>query len=241
MRKIIAVLLIMGSVAWAADDIKVGPKKIAGLSLDKAVEAIMPSNIKYKIKLSSEEIEKLGKVNMNTVRESKLDTILSYVLATKNLSYAIEKDGTYIIGNKFDIQNKMLEFTLKDLDGKDVSLKDYRDKKAVLLVFWATWCSWCIKEIPELKRLCEVYKGKDFVILGINFKESKEKAAALAKKENLPYTVLLDGDGAVAKNFGVMGFPTNILINKKGQIKVFVAGAMQNPEKEIDSVLRNND
>ena len=58
-------------------------------------------------------------------------------------------------------------FTLEDLNGKKVSLSDYRGK-AVLLNFWATWCGPCKIEIPWLIKLRDQYKDQGFEILGIS-------------------------------------------------------------------------
>ena len=66
-------------------------------------------------------------------------------------------------------------FTVKDLNGKEVSLKEFKDKKAVLLVFWATWCVYCRQEIPELIKLKEQLKDKNIEIFGVNIQETPAK------------------------------------------------------------------
>jgi len=66
-------------------------------------------------------------------------------------------------------------FTLKDLNGKEVSLKEFKDKKAVLLVFWATWCVYCRQEIPELIKLKSQYKDKNLEIFGVNIRNLRQK------------------------------------------------------------------
>jgi peroxiredoxin len=113
------------------------------------------------------------------------------------------------------------QFTLKDLDGKDVSLKDFKDKKAVLLVFWATWCVYCVQEIPELIKLSEQYKGKDLAIYGVNIQEKAQKVVPFAKKKNVNYSILLDEKADVAKAYEVQGIPANVLIDKKGNVIYF--------------------
>ncbi len=57
-------------------------------------------------------------------------------------------------------------FTIKTLDGKLVSLSDYRGK-AVVVNFWATWCGACKIEMPWLAELREKYKGQGFEVLGV--------------------------------------------------------------------------
>ena len=58
-------------------------------------------------------------------------------------------------------------FTLTDLEGKLVSLSDFK-KKAILLDFWATWCPPCVKEIPHFITLYEQYKDQGFEVVGIS-------------------------------------------------------------------------
>src|SRR5260370_41673800 len=58
------------------------------------------------------------------------------------------------------------DFTVKDLDDKDVSLSQYKGK-VVLLNFWATWCEPCREEIPWLIQFQNKYSAKGFTVLGI--------------------------------------------------------------------------
>ena len=58
------------------------------------------------------------------------------------------------------------DFTLKDMNGANVRLADYKGK-VVLLNFWATWCGPCKVEIPEFVELYSEYKDRGFVILGV--------------------------------------------------------------------------
>ena len=122
-----------------------------------------------------------------------------------------------------------MDFKLKDLSDKDVSLKDYKDKKVVLLVFWATWCPYCVQEIPQIKKLQEEMKGRDFEILAIDIQESKEKLKPFIEKKDIKYKILIDPDGGVATSYKVEGIPENIVIDKKGNI----AHRGEFPSKEL--------
>src|SRR5262249_4755449 len=62
------------------------------------------------------------------------------------------------------------DFTLKDLNGREVSLSEYKGK-VVLVNFWATWCTPCLGEIPELIEMQQKYGPKGFVILGLAMDE----------------------------------------------------------------------
>jgi thiol-disulfide isomerase/thioredoxin len=140
------------------------------------------------------------------------------------------------------------DFTLKDLDGKNVSLSQYKGK-VVLINFWATWCDPCYIEIPWLIEIQQKYADKGFTILGIALdEEGKSVVAPFVAKERfdvggqklpMSYPILL-GDDAVADKFGgLLGYPTSILISRDGKIIKRVTGILTYDEisKAIESQL----
>jgi len=110
-----------------------------------------------------------------------------------------------------------LDFTLRDLDGRNVNLRDYKGK-TILLYFMATWCPECRSAIPPLKEIYSLYNAKGLVLLIIDVMESKEKAAAFSRKYSLPFSTLLDEEGKVYRSYGVGGVPVKALINRDGRI-----------------------
>jgi peroxiredoxin len=109
------------------------------------------------------------------------------------------------------------DFTLKDLDGRNVRLSDYKGK-TIVLYFMATWCPECRSTIPQLKEIYSSYNEKGLVLLSIDVMESKEKVAAFSRKHNIPYSTLLDEDGTVYRSYGVGGVPLKALIDRSGRI-----------------------
>jgi peroxiredoxin len=114
--------------------------------------------------------------------------------------------------------DKAINFTLKNLQGKKISLSHFLKKKVIIIDFWATWCPTCIKEIKYFNKVYKKFKKKGLIILGINFKEEKKKIVSFSKKIKILYPVLLDTKGKVAKKYGILGIPSVIIINKKGRI-----------------------
>ncbi|MBX7153212.1 TlpA family protein disulfide reductase, partial [bacterium] len=96
-----------------------------------------------------------------------------------------------------------INFTIQDLDGKTVSLSEYRGK-TVLLNIWATWCGPCIKEIPELKEIHAELKNNGVVVLGVLLdSESPEKAKPIVYDElKIDYPTWY-GDDAFARQFQI--------------------------------------
>ena len=140
------------------------------------------------------------------------------------------------------------ELTLKDLDGKDVSLSEYKGK-VVLVNFWATWCEPCRVEIPWLIEMQKQYGPKGFVILGIALdEEGKGVVAPFVAKERfdvngqqlpMSYPILIGNDDAADKFGGLFGYPTSILISRDGKQIKRVTGMISPDEmdKAVESQL----
>jgi thiol-disulfide isomerase/thioredoxin len=140
------------------------------------------------------------------------------------------------------------DLTLKDLNGNDVSLSDYKGK-VVLVNFWATWCEPCRTEIPWLIDLQHKYADKGFVILGIALDDDGKKVVAPfvakerfdvdGKQEPMDYKILIGDDAAAEKFGGLFGYPTSILISKDGKQIKRITGIISPDEmtKTIESQL----
>jgi len=110
------------------------------------------------------------------------------------------------------------EFTLPALDGQPVALNQFLGKMPVLLVFWATWCPECKAAIPEINALHGGQFSGKLHVLGLDFRESREKVAAVVKARDIRYPVLLDEKGKVARAYGVVGIPTYVLVGRDGKV-----------------------
>jgi peroxiredoxin len=114
-------------------------------------------------------------------------------------------------------------FTLNNVEGRPVSLADYKGK-VVLLNFWATWCEPCKKEMPEIQAAYEQYKDRGFVVLGINFGENPDPAASFVHHGRLTFPVLLDRKIKVAEQYGVINLPVTFFVDPEGVIRERVVG-----------------
>ena len=135
-------------------------------------------------------------------------------------------------------------FTLADLDGKKVSLSDYKGK-AVLVNFWATWCGPCKVEIPWFEDLHTQYASQGFEILGVSNDslDEDDKAALLKDKQEIRdfatrmrmnYPVLTGGDKIADSYGGVDSLPTSFFIDRKGVIVAETNGLHPRDEIEAD-------
>lgn len=110
-------------------------------------------------------------------------------------------------------------FTLNDLKGNPVSLEGIlKQKKVVLINFWATWCPPCREEIPDLIKLQENLEDRSFTILGVDVAESQKKVASFVDKMGINYPVVLDTDTKVSEQYSIFGIPTTLLVSSEGKI-----------------------
>ena len=109
-----------------------------------------------------------------------------------------------------------------DLAAVSFKLSDYRGK-VVLLVFWASWCGPCMGAVPHEKELVEHFKGRPFILIGVNSDETKEAANKSVEKHSIPWRSFWDGGkgprGPIATGWNVNGWPTIYAIDAKGVIR----------------------
>lgn len=132
------------------------------------------------------------------------------------------------------------QFTLTDLDGKQVSLSDFKGK-TVMIDFWATWCGPCIASFPGLQQTVNKYADdKDVKFLFINSWErvenKKQNAADFMKKNNYTFHVLMDEDNKVITDFKVSGIPTKFIIDKEQNIRFISIGFEGTPEGLVEEL-----
>lgn len=116
------------------------------------------------------------------------------------------------------------DFTLRDLNGREVTLSDYRGK-IVFLNLWATWCPPCRDEIPSMERLNEVFGARDFVMLAVNVDEQAASLQTFMREHPHGFTVLHDADAKVQKLYQVFKFPETFVIGKDGIVLDHIVGA----------------
>ena len=131
-----------------------------------------------------------------------------------------------------EIGDNAISFKAKSINNKEINLDDFKGKKAVWLVFWATWCPNCKAEIPALKNLYEKYKNK-LEIIGINvaFNDSIKKSKEYIKKYNIPYDIIFSSE--ISRQYGIIGTPTQIAIDINGKV-VFIGVNIPKNLKEED-------
>jgi len=122
------------------------------------------------------------------------------------------------------------DFKVTDLDGKSISLSDYKGK-VLFLNFWATWCPPCRAEIPDFVEVYGQEKPKGLEILGISLDtKGKEIIVAFVEKFKINYPVVLETRKTIEKIISDYEpgqfIPTTIIIDKQGRIRDKHVGQM---------------
>jgi thiol-disulfide isomerase/thioredoxin len=116
-------------------------------------------------------------------------------------------------------------FALTSLDGKKVSLADYKGRP-VLVNFWATWCGPCKVEMPWFEEFRKQYAAQGFEILGLadDVDAGKDMIAKVANKTGVSYPILLT-DGKVQTAYGGLDvLPMSFYVDRNGVIVEQTAG-----------------
>ena len=139
-------------------------------------------------------------------------TVLVVILSLKL------NDSSFKFSNQVAIKDNLPapDFTFPGLDGKMVSLSDYKGK-VVLVNIWATWCPPCVDEMPSMEKLYQKFKGENFEILAVSIDEPGLKAVApFMKKSNLTFPALIDSEGTIKAVYGITGVPESFIIDQQG-------------------------
>ena len=130
--------------------------------------------------------------------------------------FALKQNNPYLKFSPLRVGQPAPDFTLPGLDGKMVSLSDYRGH-VVLVNVWATWCPPCVDEMPSMEKLYRELEGENFEILAVSIDALGQKAVApFMKKYNLSFPALMDPDGTIKTLFQTTGVPESFITNQEG-------------------------
>jgi peroxiredoxin len=117
------------------------------------------------------------------------------------------------------------QVTFVSIKGERITVADLRGKVA-LVNFWATDCAICVKEMPQLVQTHQKYQSRGFETIAVAMRHDPPNyVLAYAEKNALPFKVVLDPMGEIAKAFGdVRLTPTTFILDKRGNIVSRIVG-----------------
>lgn len=124
-----------------------------------------------------------------------------------------------------EIDLRLPDFTVIDLQGREVSSTDLRGK-VVLIDFWATWCQPCKQEMPGYQKLLDRYGSRGFAVVGFKFDTmiDMEDPVRFAKKIGVRYPLAVAAEDLKQKFGGIEGLPTTMLYDRQGKLRKKVIG-----------------
>ena len=112
------------------------------------------------------------------------------------------------------------DFSATDIDGKPISLQQYRGK-VVLLDFWAVWNGFCVGEMLRVKKIYNIYKDQGFDIIGVSLDTDESKLRNYLKKNDIPWRQIYSGlerQSPLAQQYDVRSIPARWLIDRDGRL-----------------------
>ena len=120
------------------------------------------------------------------------------------------------------VGQKFVDFTMKDMDGKDVKLADIVAKNRLTLVdFWASWCGPCRGEMPNVVKAYKNYHMKGLEIVGVSLDDKADRWKNAVEQLGMTWIQLSDLKSwscEGAQLYAVRGIPATVLINQEGTI-----------------------
>jgi peroxiredoxin len=133
------------------------------------------------------------------------------------------------------------DFSLMGLDGRTVTLSEFKGQKKVVVSFWSSSSLPCRRELASLRSM---YKRQDelgFAILTVNVDTDARAAERYAKEQQLPFSVLLDPSRQAARAFGVEVVPSLFVIDKRGIVAYSTRGLSPMLETSMPTLLQTID
>ncbi|MDO8578893.1 MAG: cytochrome c biogenesis protein CcdA [Dehalococcoidales bacterium] len=143
------------------------------------------------------------------------------VASVQDASHSQQPAGTIQAGSAAP------SFNLTTLEGRGVSLADYRGKPLVLN-FFASWCDPCREETPVVKAVSDEAAAGGYNILGIAIQDQRQSLNQYINEEGLSMPVAMDLNDRTARAYGLIGPPMTVFIDKTGIVRDVVMGPLTN-------------
>jgi peroxiredoxin len=165
--------------------------------------------------------------------------LVSLAVIAVAVLFLLKQNNSYLKYSPLKRGHSAPNFTFPGLDGKIVSLADYRGQ-VVLVNIWATWCPPCVDEMPSMEKLHQELQGENFEILAISIDAVGTKAVApFMKKYNLSFPALIDPDGTIKTLYHITGVPESFIIDRQGILVEKIVGPRNWAAPEAVRYLRN--
>lgn len=191
-------------------------------------------------------IERVTAFKLKNMIEAENITPKIQAMVDNFLATATSRDYKNYLSKKVNFSKTLAKgspakpFKLKDIDGKEVSLKDFIGK-TVYLDFWASWCGPCIYDMKFMETIKAKFQD-EIVFIQISLDNDAEWREAIKMYDVKGINLRVDENSIITKNYGVTGIPAYYLIDKKGNFAVSQVSDPSNDEgqeliRQIEEVL----
>lgn len=135
------------------------------------------------------------------------------------------------------LADKVTDFKLEDIRGKQVWLSEIQKDGLVIIDFWATWCVPCKNSLPKMNEIHLKYDRVNVVTICIDKPRNKMEAKAFLKSNRFSFISLFDPQGNVMKMFNVTNIPRSFIIAPDGEILYDHTGYQRGDEKQYEKVI----
>jgi thiol-disulfide isomerase/thioredoxin len=132
--------------------------------------------------------------------------------------------GSFHLGLALAAEHPAPPFALRDLEGRNFRLSDYRGRP-VVLDFWATWCGPCRTSMPHLDELQQRYRGEGLVVLGLSLDDyGPSTVRRYADRLKVRFRLAMASERVLDLYGPIRSVPTTIFINRRGEVVRRVVG-----------------
>lgn len=204
----------------AEDDVE---KKASKERIDKAYDNIYNLHLAY---LKANPHSPIGIIVLNKYVYSKgnmenLSPLFnSFSEGLKNSTSGVDFAHRLGIAMKLSIGKPALDFSVKNTQGKEVKLSDFKGKY-VFVDFWASWCGPCRSEMPHVLKAYSAHKNNGFTVMAVSLdKQNKreEWIKAIEDDGTSAFSQTIDPTGEIARLYDIRSIPQNYLISPEGKI-----------------------
>lgn len=209
-------------VIWAASVLIILAAVYAGVSLYKSQNGNSTSG-------GDSNVSSPADTSVSPTPVSSTSAADSSAIPTSMVQASTPAQNTPDVPDGITPGTRAIDFTLTGLDGKKVSLSDFKGKN-VYLNFFATWCGPCKRELPDMEKMYKEYKDKGLELVVVDLGEDRNTVKSFIESNKYSFNVLLDSNNSAARTYSISSIPASYFINKDGIITKSKVGALEETE-----------
>jgi thiol-disulfide isomerase/thioredoxin len=189
-----------------------------------------------KIDQSLAVLKETADSGIDSFTRAKSDPVMAPLLSSPEYQSAVKAfDADRLAAARARMKDQLkqpleipFDFKLPDLEGKPVSLADFKGK-VVLVDFWGTWCGPCRAAIPRLIELYQRGHDRGLEIVGLSYErdisdpaQARAAVKSFARDTKMPYALLMGDEATVRQVPGFKGFPASVVLDRQGKVRIVI-------------------